>query len=178
MKRSKLCLLLLLTSLLFSCGTKKVPNQAVHLHKNQLNLMDGFYEIVPYESHYSDDYTSLDKLFDMQIPINVRYVKLEFISEKELKVSYEIAGTTEEKIIKGKHKHGGFYLKKSWGAFGIPPFFWFQSNKGKRIFMGNDDNLIFDEFEDKSTMLFGVQNSTYLRKVFLYDRLYQNLYTN
>lgn len=176
MKYIKLSFFIITSLLLCSCGTKRIPNQAVYLHDGQLNLLDGYYEIVPYETYYSPDHKGLDKLFDMSIPDRVTYIQLEFINDKKLKVSYEIAGVTEEIILKGKHKHGGFYLDKNWGALGIPPFIWLQWNNGKRILMGNDDNLILDEFDDKRTLFFGFTSNDAGRKIYLYDRLYQQFY--
>jgi hypothetical protein len=170
---------LLLSSIVIlnSCGTKAIPNNAVYLQENQLNLINGYYELISYESFYSQDYKDLSETFHFPVPRLVTYIELEFISKKELKISYEIDGISEQKIVKGKHKHGGFYLEKNWGALGIPPFIWLQWNRGKRIFMGNDDNLILDEFDDSSALLFGFQSRTNKRQTYLYDRLYSQIYT-
>jgi hypothetical protein len=43
--------------------------------------------------------------------------------------------------------------------------------------MGNDDNLILDEFDDSSALLFGFQSRTNKRQTYLYDRLYSQIYT-
>lgn len=167
----------LIISSLVSCGKLPTPSQAIPLYKDQLHLMNGYYEINPYESAYSFEGIPLDEVFDMEIPQQVNFIQLEFIDKKTLQISYEHAGETYIKQIKGKHKQGGFYLHKTWGALGVPPLVWLQWNNGKRIFMGNDDNLIFDISKNESALIFGFNNQTIEREIIFYDRLYEKFYT-
>ena len=175
LKYSSLALVFLIV--FSSCGRLPKPTEAVHLYNNQLSLLNGYYEIEPYESYYSLDGFSLEKVFDMKIPLQVKYIELEFLDEKTLQISYEYAGNTHTKKIKGKHKNGGFYLEKSWGAFGIPPILWHEWNNGKCLYMGNDDNLIYSENKNQYTILFGLTGRTNEQEVIFYDRLYEKFYT-
>lgn len=162
---------------LVSCGKLPTPSQAVPLYKDQLHLMNGYYEINPYKSAYSFDGIPLDEVFEMDIPQEVNYIQLEFLDKKTLQVSFEHLGETHTKLVKGKHKKGGFYLYKTWGALGVPPFIWLQWNNGKRFFMGNDDNLIFDISKNESALIFGFNNQKNVREIIFYDRLYEKFYT-
>lgn len=172
-----ICFFLLVSILWTSCGRLPKPSEAVHLYDNQLSLLNGYYEIEPYESQFSVEGINLEKVFDMQIPHKVKFVKLQFLDEKTLQVSYELDSIIHTKKLKGKHKKGGFFLKKSWGAFGLPPILWLQWNNGKCLYMGNDDNLIYSYHKNQSTLLFGLNGRTYEREVVLYDRLYEKFYT-
>lgn len=161
-----------------ACGIKRIPTNAVPLEENQLTRINGYYEVEAYHSEFGVTPERLNELLQISIPSNVSYIELEFLSEKQLQVSYQHNGLFEYQIIKGKAKHGGFYLKKRWGGFGIPTLFWFQWNEGSRIFMGDDDNLIFDRFDDRKSSFFGLQGVRSDRVIYFYDRLYPHLYND
>lgn len=177
MSNRKKIIFLCIIALIVSCGTKRIPNGVVPLNENQLSRLNGYYEIEPYSSSENQYSKPLDEIFEFNIPSQITYFKLEILTKNKLIISYDLDGIVQQKVIKGKAKHGGFYLHKRWGGIGIPLLFWLQWNEGKRIFMGNDDNLIFDNFEDGNLMLFGFQTSKAERETYYYDRLYPTIYT-
>lgn len=127
----------------------------VALNKNQLNRLNGYYEVDAYQSTLSLYPKPLNDILNVDLPRKISYVKFEFLTEKKLLVNCDLDGVVQQEVIKEKAKHGGFYIHKRWGAFRIPLLFWTQWNEGQRLFLGNDDNLIFDNFKDGRLMLFG-----------------------
>lgn len=175
-KFSTIFVLVVFTLSLSSCGSKKIPSDGVFLYEGQLGLMDGYYAIEPYQNLGNSNYLNLEEFFDMKIPIFVDYLELKFLDEETLRVSYEFENETFEKIIKGEHKKGAFYLEKKHLFIGIPLIFWTQNKYGKRVMMGKDDNLVIDIYDENN---FGIIEFIRLSQedyeIHFYNRLYENV---
>ncbi|WP_127846130.1 hypothetical protein [Psychroflexus aestuariivivens] len=171
-----IALLFIIAICLSSCGAKSIPQDAVFLYEDQLEFMDGYYAIEPYQNFGQSNYLSLEEFFNMKIPIFVEYLEFEFQDEETLRVSYEFENETFDKIIKGKHKKGAFYLEKKHRFIGIPLIFWTQKKYGKRVMMGKDDNLVIDIYDENN---FGIIEFIRLSQedyeIHFYNRLYENV---
>ncbi|MFN2262282.1 MAG: hypothetical protein ABR595_09490 [Psychroflexus sp.] len=163
---------------LSSCGVKKIPEDGVFLYDNQLSFMDGYYAIEPYENFGNQNHLNLEDFFEMNdVPNAVEYLEFKFLDDETLRVSYEIANQTFDKIIKGEHKNGAFYLEKSQATFGLPFIFWVEWDKGKRIMMGKDDNLLVEIYHDSYRSLFAaLKTSNNKQELHFFDRLYENVH--
>ena len=168
--------LLIFTLSLSSCGVKSIPEDGVFLYDNQLSFMDGYYAIEPYENFGNQNYLNLEDFFGMNVPNAVEYLEFKFLNDETLRVSYEVGNQTFDKIIKGQHKSGAFYLEKSQATFGLPFIFWVEWNKGKRIMMGKDDNLLVEIYYDSYRSLFAtLKASSNKQELHFYNRLYENV---
>lgn len=107
-----------------SCGSRKLPNDAVKIYKGQLALLEGSYLINSYaSSSMSEPLKGIDQFLDINIPNAIEYVKLRFVDDETLEFYYDHKGINFQKQYKGKLKRGAFYIESSRGFIGIPFLF-------------------------------------------------------
>ena len=157
--------------MLSSCKSsfKSYRDDVVSLYDGQAYLMNGTYFIDPY--YHTGEYRELQELFD--INKNNPYLeklKLEFLSDKKLQVTYGNGLGTETKIVKGKLKKGGFQIDRDFFLFGIPSILYSYKDERKLLYLGNDDNLIYQRYYKSAGHFFGLISTTKTNEVIKYDR--------
>ncbi len=165
----KLRLLVILSLLLASCGTKKKLNDnAVHLYNNQLQFIDGAY----YNYGVNKlNQTSLLEELGMESQPEVELINLRWLaSNEQFEVSFHSQHQFETRFISGKHKNGGFRFYKTRNWFGIPLLLYTSRKKTKHIYLGNDNNLVIEIAEHSDQSFFFKSKSTDLKTTNYYDK--------
>lgn len=162
-----ICLLLILGSC--KSSYKSYKDDVVSLYDGQAYLMNGTYFIDPY--YHNDEYVELQELFDIENTNKfLEKLKLEFLSDQKLKITYSNGLEAKTKIVKGEMSKGGFQIDQDFFVFGIPWVLFSYKDERKIFYLGNDDNLIYQHYYKSAGHLFGRINTKKINEIVKFDR--------
>lgn len=177
MKFVKLIIILFLIISIQSCGSRKLPSDAVKIYDGQLDLLEGSYLINSYASpSMSEPLKGIDQFLDINIPTTIEYVNLRFLDDTTIEFYYDNNSIRFQKQFKGKLRRGAFYIESSRGFIGIPFLLFASGNRYVRLLMGNDDHLILERYEKEVTHFFNNMTKTIFWESYYYDRLYKGVH--
>jgi len=97
-------------------------------------------------------------------------LKLEFLSDEKLKITYSNGLETKTKVVKGEMSKGGFQIDRDFFVFGIPWLLFSYEDERKIFYLGNDDNLIYQHYYKGSGHFFGRINTKKRNEIIKFDR--------
>jgi len=148
---------------------KSYKDGIVSLYEGQAYLMNGTYFIDPF--YHTDDYVELQELFGIEKNnLFLEKLKLEFINDEKLRITYNNGLEIKTKIVKGKLTKGGFQIDRDFFALGIPWMFFSYKDERKLFYLGNDDDLIYQHFYKESEHFIGRINTKKKNEIIKFDR--------
>lgn len=152
---------------------KSYKDGVVSLYDGQAHLMNGTYFIDPF--YHSDEYKELQELFGIKDAYKyLEKIEFEFLSDEKLKLTYSNGLTKKTKLIKGKLTKGGFQIDGKLTIFGIPSILFSYIEKREIFYLGNDDDLIYQNFHKSANHLFGRIQTREKSEIIKFDRQLPN----